>query len=438
MPNISQRCPISQKELEIANVDEFILVNVITGPGSCSYYFIHNSAQNLFFGLDKCPITKSTEEYKVLYLRDLSDGLKEQVLGLADNTEFNPFFAKEELQPHIKNGSFTFKTVATNPATTLEEFENLLTRYPLLIDAIMNTMNNATLLHYFAQDNKTEFVEALIAAGANKEAKTKNGQTPLHIAAGKENAAVAGTLIGLGADIEAKDILGNTPLHGAAIFGHSETVLALITAGADIEAKAVFGKTPLNSAAFHGHTEIVKALITAGANIEAKDENGNTPLHWAAFHGHTEIVKALITAGANIEAKDDHGKTPLHKAANKGRTALVTALIEKGADIEAKSDYGLTPLHCAALKGQTATVLALIDAGSNKEAKNKYSCTPLCLAEKNKHADIVKILAGKAKALNTTSVTSSSIFQPKALQSADNTSGQGNSNTAKADSKPLI
>ena len=216
MPNVSQRCPISQKELEIANVDEFILVNVITGPGSCSYYFIHNSAQNLFFGLDKCSVTRATEEYKVLYLRDLSDGLKEQVLGLADNTEFNPFFAKEELQPHIKNGSFTFKTVATNPATTLEEFENLLTRYPLLIDAIMNTMNNATLLHYFAQDNKTEFVEALIAAGANKEAKTNAGLTPLHWAAHEGHTATVNALIEKGAEIEAKDKNGCTPLHIAA------------------------------------------------------------------------------------------------------------------------------------------------------------------------------------------------------------------------------
>ena len=96
MPNVSQMCPMSQEDLTTDKINDFILVkssNVGAEQASHTYYFIHNSAQNLFFGLSECPLTRVTEEYQALYLNDLSAELKEQVLGLTDNTEFNPFFA---------------------------------------------------------------------------------------------------------------------------------------------------------------------------------------------------------------------------------------------------------------------------------------------------------------------------------------------------------
>ncbi|MBT4803577.1 MAG: ankyrin repeat domain-containing protein, partial [Legionellales bacterium] len=227
MPNEKHKCPISQEELIHDNINDFILVKVSNTEierATHAHYFIHSSIQNVFFGLEKCPLTRATEEYQALYLKDLSAKLKIQVLGLTDSTEFNLFLANKELQNHIKTGSFTFKETAINPTTTIDEFKNLITSYPLQIDAIMNTMNNATLLHYFAQDNKTEFVTALIDKGADKEAKDNNGKTPLH---------------------------------WAAIQGHTATALALITAGADIEAKGNHDWTPLHLASIEGHTEIV-------------------------------------------------------------------------------------------------------------------------------------------------------------------------------------
>ena len=343
-------CPISLEELTIANANDFILVKVITGADACSHYFIHNSAQNQFFGLDKCPNTRAKGEYKALYLKNLSAELKIQVLGLKDNTEFNLFLANEELQNDIKTGSFTFKTVATNPATTLEEFKNLLTTYPLQKHAIINTANNESLRHYFARENKTEFVEVLM--------------TDLHDAAVNGETEKVISLIAGGADIKAKDNDGKTPLHLAAANGHTETVTALIEARADIEAKDNHGATPLHGAALNRKTETVNALIEAGAGIEVKDNYGHTPLHGAASRGQTETVLALIKAGAGIEVKDNNGFTTLHGAAWNGHASTVNALIAANADINSRSYGGLTPLQCAVHNGHTETVKVLINHGA--------------------------------------------------------------------------
>jgi ankyrin repeat protein len=393
MPNENHKCSLSLVELTTTdNIDEFILVNVITGPGSCSYYFIHSSIKNQFFCLDKCPNTRAEGEYKALYLKDLSDELKELVDGLADNTEFNLFFAKEELQSHIKTGTFTFKKIAINPTTTLQEFENLLASYPLQMNAII-VPGSATLLHYFALLAKnTEFVEALIAAGANKEAKTKNGQTPLHWAAQDVQTKTTLALINAGADIETKDNSGSTPLHLAAQLGKTATVNSLIERGAKIEAKNNSGSTPLHLAAQLGKTATVNSLIERGAKIEAKNNDGYTPLHLAAVQGHSETVIALIERHANIEAKDSNDSTPLHLAAQDGQTATALALIDAGANKEAKGNNGWTPLHWAALQGHSETVLALITAGADIEAKDNSGHTPLHAATAKGHTEAVNTL----------------------------------------------
>ena len=353
MQNENHICPLSQKELTAENVNEFILVkasNAEAEQASHTYYFIHNSVQNTFLGLSDCPMTQATEEYQALYLNDLSAELKEQVLGLTDTSEFNLFLANEELQNDIKTGSFTFKTVATNPATTLDEFKNLLTTYPLQKHAIINTANNESLRHYFARANKKEFVEALM--------------TDLHDAAANGETEKVISLIAGGADIKAKDNDGKTALHAAAQLGKTETALALITHDAEKEAIDDNGKTPLHLAAANGHTETALALITHGAEKEAKDSHGSTPLHLAAANGHTETVTALIEARADIEAKDNYGFTTLHGAAAKEHTSTVKALIAANADINARSYGGLTPLNWAVHEGHTETVKVLINHGA--------------------------------------------------------------------------
>ena len=72
-------------------------------------------------------------------------------------------------------------------------------------------------------------------------------------------------LIAAGADVNAKNNYGFTALMEAALMGHTEIAKALIAAGADVNAKSNRGETALMDAASMGHTEIVKILKAAGA-----------------------------------------------------------------------------------------------------------------------------------------------------------------------------
>ena len=194
-------------------------------------------------------------------------------------------------------------------------------------------------------DNKriAELMNMKHPSEINLNAKDKYGATPMHQAAWEGRTDIVEALIKAGADKDAKDnILGNTPLHRAALWGETKTVQALIAAGADKEAKNEYGNTPMHRAAENGQTEIVRALIKAGADKEAKDNDGETPLHWAARYGETDIVQALIAARAEKEVKDNEGETPMHEAAKNGQTEIVQALIAAGADKEAKNEYGKT------------------------------------------------------------------------------------------------
>ena len=78
-------------------------------------------------------------------------------------------------------------------------------------------------------------MEALLTAGANKDAPDKNGATPLHLAAKKGQKEIVEALLTVGADVNAKDNLNHTPLHFAHKRGHKEIAEALLTAGANAE-----------------------------------------------------------------------------------------------------------------------------------------------------------------------------------------------------------
>jgi ankyrin repeat protein len=230
--------------------------------------------------------------------------------------------------------------------------------WPVWADDSLNT----ELLNAAEAGNKTK-VEALVAKGADLDAKDKYGWTPLHRAVFNGKNDTAALLIAKGADVNARNHDGDTPLHKAVT---KETAELLITKGADVNARNYDGETPLYKAV---NKEMAELLITKGADVNAKANDGGTPLHHKA--ANKDVAELLILKGADVNARDNDGYTPLHWTAFKDTAAL---LIAKGADVNAKNKYGDTPLHRADSKDVAELLIA---KGADINARDNDGDTPL-------------------------------------------------------------
>ncbi|MFZ1964447.1 MAG: ankyrin repeat domain-containing protein [Roseiarcus sp.] len=117
-------------------------------------------------------------------------------------------------------------------------------------------------------------------------------------AATRGDAAAAQALLAKGADVNAKMSDGTTALIEASTFGHLNVVQALLAKEADVNAKMSNGATALMLASVGGHLDMVQALLAAGADVNAKMSNGATALMLASQYGHPDVVQALLDEGA--------------------------------------------------------------------------------------------------------------------------------------------
>ena len=209
-------------------------------------------------------------------------------------------------------------------------------------------------------DDRTDTVRALLAGGADVNARGKDGFTPLHFAAGSGDVAAIRALLAGGANVDARGKDRSTPLHGAALSGDVAAIRALLAGGADVNARGEDGFTPLHMAA-------TKKLILAALEADAKGSRD-------------ELLKMMGTAGFDTLAETDREMfAAILKGGADDRADTVRALLASGANVNARNDDKVTPLHCAAMSGDAAAVKALLDAGGDPNAV-AFGCGPMDVA----------------------------------------------------------
>ncbi|XP_015905387.2 uncharacterized protein [Parasteatoda tepidariorum] len=253
-----------------------------------------------------------------------------------------------------------------------------------------------TPLHVAAENNKAEFVKALIEQNADVNAKTDDfnstplhlavrwkcekcveyllsskdirpndsdsgGKTPLHIAVSDNslNPKVVDRLVkDPNVDVNAKDKLGLTPLHSAVLLNSKKNFFNLASRkNLDLWAKDNNNMTALHYAAMSGFSGPLSGIIqtdTKGIN-EAATSREWTPLHFAAYFKHEEVIHLLLHSKETkdtiqADLPDADLQTPLHLAAAGGVKEAVKYLISPGqAKVYKKTAKGYTALDLALL-----------------------------------------------------------------------------------------
>ncbi len=119
-----------------------------------------------------------------------------------------------------------------------------------------------TALHLAAFFDRGPAADLLIAKGAEVSAPAENPSRvqPLGSAAAGRSSAVVGALLAAGADPNARQAGGFAPLHSAAQGGDLPSLELLLSHGADRDAKADDGRTPLDLAVAAGRGEAAELL----------------------------------------------------------------------------------------------------------------------------------------------------------------------------------
>ena len=241
-------------------------------------------------------------------------------------------------------------------------------------------------------------VRALLAEGADPDARRIDGTTSLHWAVRSDHLETAVLLLEAGADARARDRYGITPLHLAAVNGNAASIARLLDAGADANAVAPNGDTALMTAVRTGRADAVRILLDGGARVDARDaEFQQTALMLAVRENHPRVVEMLIGRGADVDAHTRIGPTPEFQPPCKG-----TGCGSEGVGINrgglpdrgrrAETRGGMTPLLYAAREGRIEAAGLLIAAGADVERAEANGIRPLLMAVLNNRMDVARLL----------------------------------------------
>ena len=169
------------------------------------------------------------------------------------------------------------------------------------------------------------------------ELRDKMGRTELLLATRANEVTAAAALIAAGADVNAKDMIADTPFLYASAEGRLDILrLILATGHANLDDTNRYGGNALIPAAHHGHPEVMRELLKTTIAVDHVNRLGWTALLETVIltdggPTHQDILAQLIAAGADVNLKDGEGISPLTHAKQRGYAEMIRMLEAAGA-----------------------------------------------------------------------------------------------------------
>ncbi|BDI30785.1 hypothetical protein CCAX7_28360 [Capsulimonas corticalis] len=249
-----------------------------------------------------------------------------------------------ELHDALTSGDLEWVTALLHDGADIEE-HNSFGWTPLMAASLKGQVDIARLLldhgaelnatdregksaiHYAGMRGGAEAVRLLVRLGANINAvESFGGYTPLHLAAGHCNRKIVqdtcAALLAAGADVNARNKWGSTALWSAALAMRGDLVDFLLQHGAEIDIRDNSGRTVLIFVTTHFFGgDIIERLLAHGAQVNARDAESRTALMYAAISARRSIMDTLLDGGADINLQDIRGATALMYAAGEAPAA---------------------------------------------------------------------------------------------------------------------
>jgi ankyrin repeat protein len=250
-----------------------------------------------------------------------------------------------------------------------------------------------TPLHEAVVSEDLQAISALIAEGADLEARDHRAFTALLRAVWDENLEATRLLLGAGADPDAVDDRSRAALHFlAAQTTATDIAKALLARGADVEIRLSDGSTPLQ---ITRSPEMAEVLLAAGAKINAQNDLGSTALYRLVWDNKHDVALLLLDNGADPRIARHDGLTPLHAATARDAAEVAGALIERGADVNSISPYGIAPLHLAVGLRRVGIATLLLRHGADPNLRR--TDVPADFAAYVKQTDLVLLYTGEQR-----------------------------------------